>query len=133
MLRSLVGSEMCIRDRYQRRVRGFRIQHAGQHRSGVGGSDPGGGEGVTPVFQCAAGGAVSGFGHGGDKLCQVRGDQPAMGRHDEWQESSTAQQVATTPRGCGAAVSGSAGNAARWAALRRWVFKSLAGSQWADC
>eukprot|EP00658_Telonema_sp_P-2_P051031 TRINITY_DN3904_c0_g2_i14.p1 TRINITY_DN3904_c0_g2~~TRINITY_DN3904_c0_g2_i14.p1 ORF type:complete len:215 (-),score=73.22 TRINITY_DN3904_c0_g2_i14:126-725(-) len=26
MLRSLVGSEMCIRDRYQRRVRGFRSE-----------------------------------------------------------------------------------------------------------
>eukprot|EP00658_Telonema_sp_P-2_P013900 TRINITY_DN1526_c0_g1_i2.p1 TRINITY_DN1526_c0_g1~~TRINITY_DN1526_c0_g1_i2.p1 ORF type:complete len:107 (+),score=53.37 TRINITY_DN1526_c0_g1_i2:157-477(+) len=26
MLRSLVGSEMCIRDRYQRRVRGARIE-----------------------------------------------------------------------------------------------------------
>eukprot|EP00658_Telonema_sp_P-2_P002992 TRINITY_DN1109_c0_g1_i1.p2 TRINITY_DN1109_c0_g1~~TRINITY_DN1109_c0_g1_i1.p2 ORF type:complete len:140 (+),score=52.09 TRINITY_DN1109_c0_g1_i1:73-492(+) len=27
MLRSLVGSEMCIRDRYQRRVRGFQLGH----------------------------------------------------------------------------------------------------------
>eukprot|EP00658_Telonema_sp_P-2_P062542 TRINITY_DN51214_c0_g1_i1.p2 TRINITY_DN51214_c0_g1~~TRINITY_DN51214_c0_g1_i1.p2 ORF type:complete len:111 (-),score=30.32 TRINITY_DN51214_c0_g1_i1:118-450(-) len=36
MLRSLVGSEMCIRDRYQRRVRGFLLSRdANAERAGI--------------------------------------------------------------------------------------------------
>eukprot|EP00658_Telonema_sp_P-2_P057270 TRINITY_DN45716_c0_g2_i1.p1 TRINITY_DN45716_c0_g2~~TRINITY_DN45716_c0_g2_i1.p1 ORF type:complete len:113 (+),score=29.43 TRINITY_DN45716_c0_g2_i1:42-380(+) len=40
MLRSLVGSEMCIRDRYQRRVRGRELMRAHRLLAGLG-SRPG--------------------------------------------------------------------------------------------
>eukprot|EP00658_Telonema_sp_P-2_P008036 TRINITY_DN13005_c0_g2_i8.p1 TRINITY_DN13005_c0_g2~~TRINITY_DN13005_c0_g2_i8.p1 ORF type:complete len:505 (+),score=132.09 TRINITY_DN13005_c0_g2_i8:138-1517(+) len=49
MLRSLVGSEMCIRDRYQRRVRGLSfvsnaLRVGGQESMGCGRSDENGGD-----------------------------------------------------------------------------------------
>eukprot|EP00658_Telonema_sp_P-2_P036975 TRINITY_DN26644_c0_g1_i1.p1 TRINITY_DN26644_c0_g1~~TRINITY_DN26644_c0_g1_i1.p1 ORF type:complete len:111 (+),score=33.02 TRINITY_DN26644_c0_g1_i1:74-406(+) len=84
MLRSLVGSEMCIRDRYQRRVRVNHRQASGGRGQGAA-TGAGGGSFYFPgePEQCWAESRQAGCAH-----CEGQGDGEVEGRPEfSWARS----------------------------------------------